>query len=140
MTNEQKIHEFGAPRGVRLHIAIFGKRNAGKSSLINAITNQELAVVSAIAGTTTDPVYKSMEILPLGPVTLIDTAGIDDSGELGALRVEKSLQVLGKTDIVILAVAADSIPDEFDLQIIQLALERKLPILGVITKIGLSTN
>lgn len=140
MTNEQKIHEFGAPRGVRLHIAIFGKRNAGKSSLINAITNQELAVVSAIAGTTTDPVYKSMEILPLGPVTLIDTAGIDDSGELGALRVEKSLQVLGKTDIVILAVAADSIPDEFDLQIIQLALERKLPILGVITKIDLATN
>ena len=80
------------PRGNRLHIALFGRRNAGKSSLINALTNQSLAIVSAVAGTTTDPVYKSMEILPLGPVVVIDTAGLDDVGELGQLRIEKSLE------------------------------------------------
>ena len=87
------------PSANRLHIAIFGKRNMGKSSLINAITNQDLAIVSDFAGTTTDPVYKSMEILPIGPVVLIDTAGIDDEGELGELRIKKSLDVIKKTDI-----------------------------------------
>lgn len=76
------------PRGSRLHIAIFGRRNAGKSSLINALANQEVAIVSSVPGTTTDPVYKTMEILPLGPVVLIDTAGIDDVGELGSLRIK----------------------------------------------------
>ena len=94
------------PRGNRLHIALFGRRNAGKSSLINALTNQSLAIVSAVAGTTTDPVYKSMEILPLGPVVVIDTAGLDDVGELGQLRIEKSLEVLRKTDLVLLVVDA----------------------------------
>ena len=84
------------PRGNRLHIALFGRRNAGKSSLINALTNQSLAIVSAVAGTTTDPVYKSMEILPLGPVVVIDTAGLDDVGELGQLRIEKSLKLIGE--------------------------------------------
>lgn len=92
------------PRGNRLHIALFGRRNAGKSSLINALTNQSLAIVSSVAGTTTDPVYKSMEILPIGPVVVIDTAGLDDVGELGQLRIEKSLEVLRKTDLVLLVI------------------------------------
>lgn len=81
-------------RPERIHIGIFGKRNAGKSSLINALTGQNLAIVSNVSGTTTDPVYKAMELLPLGPVVLIDTPGIDDEGELGKLRVKKSYQVL----------------------------------------------
>ena len=98
------MHE--TPRGNRLHIALFGRRNAGKSSLINALTNQSLAIVSAVAGTTTDPVYKSMEILPIGPVVVIDTAGLDDVGELGRLRVEKSLEVLRKADLVLLVADA----------------------------------
>jgi len=93
-------------RGNRLHIALFGRRNAGKSSLINALTNQSLAIVSPVAGTTTDPVYKSMEILPIGPVVMIDTAGLDDEGELGTLRIEKSLEVLRKTDLVLLVADA----------------------------------
>ena len=88
------------PSAERLHIGIFGKRNAGKSSIINAITGQELAIVSEVKGTTTDPVYKAMELLPLGPVVMIDTPGLDDEGELGAMRVRKSYQVLNKTDIV----------------------------------------
>lgn len=81
------------PSGERIHISFFGRRNAGKSSVLNAVIGQELAVVSDVKGTTTDPVYKSMELLPLGPVTVIDTPGIDDEGELGALRVRKSYQV-----------------------------------------------
>ena len=87
------------PASERIHISFFGKRNAGKSSIINAITGQDLAIVSDVKGTTTDPVYKTMELLPLGPVMIIDTPGIDDEGELGALRVKKSFQVLNKTDI-----------------------------------------
>ncbi len=92
------------PSSERTHIGIFGKRNSGKSSVINAITGQNLAIVSDIKGTTTDPVYKSMELLPLGPVTIIDTPGIDDEGELGGLRVKKSYEVLNKTDIAVLVV------------------------------------
>lgn len=94
------------PTADRLHIGIFGRRNAGKSSLINAITGQNLAIVSAQKGTTTDPVYKSMELLPLGPVVIIDTPGHDDAGELGALRVKKAWQVLNKTDIAVLVIDA----------------------------------
>ncbi|MDO4266678.1 MAG: [FeFe] hydrogenase H-cluster maturation GTPase HydF [Eubacteriales bacterium] len=94
------------PSGERVHISFFGRRNAGKSSLLNAVTGQKLAVVSDVRGTTTDPVQKSMELLPLGPVVMIDTPGIDDEGELGALRVEKSYQVLDKTDIAVLVVDA----------------------------------
>lgn len=94
------------PSGERIHIGIFGKRNAGKSSLINAITSQSLAIVSEYKGTTTDPVYKAMELLPLGPVMIIDTPGIDDEGELGKLRVQKAYQILNKTDISILVVDA----------------------------------
>lgn len=92
------------PSADRLHIGIFGKRNAGKSSIINAITGQSLAIVSEVKGTTTDPVYKAMELLPLGPVMLIDTPGLDDEGELGRLRVQKSYQVLNKTDVALLVI------------------------------------
>ncbi len=92
------------PASERLHIGIFGRRNAGKSSLINAITGQDLAIVSALQGTTTDPVSKSMELLPIGPVVLVDTPGIDDDGELGTLRVQKTYQMLDKTDIALLVV------------------------------------
>ena len=92
------------PSSERIHIGFFGKRNAGKSSLINAITNQELAIVSDVKGTTTDPVYKAMELLPLGPISVIDTAGYDDDGELGKLRIEKTKQVLNKVDIAILVI------------------------------------
>ena len=98
------------PSAERQHIGIFGKRNAGKSSIINAITGQELAIVSEVKGTTTDPVYKAMELLPLGPVVMIDTPGLDDEGELGAMRVRKSYQVLNKTDIaLVVADAADGV-------------------------------
>lgn len=96
------------PSADRVHIGIFGKRNAGKSSIINALTGQELAIVSDVKGTTTDPVNKAMELLPLGPVVMIDTPGIDDVGELGAMRVRKSYQVLNKTDIAVLVVDGDS--------------------------------
>lgn len=92
------------PASERVHISFFGKRNAGKSSVINAVTGQNLAIVSDIKGTTTDPVYKTMELLPLGPVMVIDTPGIDDEGELGALRVKRSYQVLNKTDIAVLII------------------------------------
>ncbi len=128
------------PRSVRLHIAIFGRRNAGKSSLINAITNQDLAVVSPVPGTTTDPVFKSMEIAPIGPVTLIDTAGIDDEGVLGELRVKKSMKVLAKTDLLLLTVASDSVPDEFDSKIVNEARNRCIPVIGIISKQDIGTG
>lgn len=92
------------PMSERVHIGFFGRRNAGKSSVLNAVTGQELAVVSDVKGTTTDPVYKSMELLPLGPVVMIDTPGIDDEGQLGQLRVQKSHQVLNKTDAAVLVI------------------------------------
>ena len=92
------------PSAERIHIAFFGRRNAGKSSVVNAVTGQNLAIVSDVAGTTTDPVSKAMELLPLGPVVIIDTPGIDDEGELGALRVRRSYQVLNKTDVAVLVI------------------------------------
>ena len=92
----------GTPSGERTHIAFFGRRNAGKSSLVNALTGQSLSVVSPEAGTTTDPVYKAMELLPLGPVMIIDTPGFDDEGSLGELRVKKTLEILGRTDLAVL--------------------------------------
>ena len=122
----------------RVHIAFFGKRNAGKSSLVNAFTNQELSVVSSVLGTTTDPVYKSMELLPLGPVMIIDTPGIDDEGELGALRVKKTRQVLNKTDIAILVVDAGlGIGDEEKKMISEFE-NRSLPHITVFNKCDLS--
>ena len=90
------------PQGERTHIALFGRRNAGKSSLINALTGQEVSIVSPVEGTTTDPVAKAMELLPLGPVMLFDTPGIDDAGDLGGLRVRRTLDILNKTDIALL--------------------------------------
>ena len=95
-----------ASRASRIHISFFGKRNAGKSSLVNAITGQEISIVSDVKGTTTDPVHKSMEILPLGPVEIIDTPGIDDEGSLGEMRIKKTKQILVKTDVAILVVDA----------------------------------
>ena len=94
------------PMSERVHIGFFGRRNAGKSSVMNAVTGQDLAVVSDVKGTTTDPVYKSMELLPIGPVVMIDTPGIDDEGELGKLRVKKSYQTLNKTDAAVLVIDA----------------------------------
>lgn len=123
------------PRGNRLHIAIFGRRNAGKSSLINALTNQDIAVVSNVPGTTTDPVYKAMEILPVGPVVIIDTAGIDDTGDLGGLRVQRSLDVLNKADMVLLVVDAGAGITEFEQDIARRCLDKKLPVVVVLNKI-----
>ena len=114
------------PSGERIQIAFFGKRNAGKSSVVNAVTNQQLSVVSEVKGTTTDPVYKAMELLPLGAVMIVDTAGLDDSGELGNLRVEKSLQVLEKTDIAVLVVDSTQGKSELDEQLISEFQKRKL--------------
>ena len=95
-----------APKSLRLHIAFFGRRNVGKSSLLNAITRQQVSIVSPVAGTTTDPVEKPMELLPLGPVLFIDTAGIDDTGELGMLRLQKTRQVLDRTELAVLVAEA----------------------------------
>ena len=92
------------PLSERIHIGIFGKRNAGKSSIINAITGQDFAIVSDVKGTTTDPVMKAMELLPLGPVVFIDTPGLDDEGELGELRVKKAYQMLNKTDVALVVI------------------------------------
>lgn len=108
------------PSGERIHIGFFGRRNAGKSSVVNAVTGQNLAVVSDVKGTTTDPVYKSMELLPLGPVMIIDTPGFDDTGDLGGMRVEKTKQVLNKTDIAVLVVDANEGLKECDKQLIDL--------------------
>ncbi|MEW6066592.1 ATP-binding protein [Desulforamulus profundi] len=123
------------PRGNRLHIAIFGRRNAGKSSLINALTNQDIAVVSNVPGTTTDPVYKAMEILPVGPVVIIDTAGIDDTGDLGELRVQRSLDVLNKADMVLLVIDAGAGVTQFEQDIAERCKEKKLPVVAVLNKI-----
>ena len=122
------------PSGERTHIGIFGRRNAGKSSLINALTSQSLAIVSEQKGTTTDPVYKAMELLPLGPVMLIDTPGIDDEGALGALRIEKAYQVLHKCDIALLVVDAAAGISEEDKKLWQKIEERKLPAILVLNK------
>ena len=113
-----------APYGERLTIAFFGVRNAGKSSLVNAITNQQMALVSDVKGTTTDPVSKAMELLPLGPVTIIDTAGIDDEGQLGELRVEKTIEILNKTDIAILVSDAQNQLNSYDKKLIDIFKEK----------------
>lgn len=122
------------PKSDRIHIGIFGKRNAGKSSIINAITSQNLAVVSKVKGTTTDPVQKAMELLPLGPVMIIDTPGIDDEGELGKMRVEKSYQVLNKTDIALLVVDGNEGLTQCDKDLIEEIKKRKLPYLIILNK------
>ncbi len=123
------------PRSNRVHIAFFGRRNAGKSSLINAITGQEIAVVSAVKGTTTDPVYKAMELLPIGPVVLIDTAGLDDVGELGELRKKKSLEVLHKTDLALIVIDGVTGITDFEREMIAQIKQKSIPVIGIINKI-----
>lgn len=128
------------PLANRIHIAIFGCRNAGKSSLINALTHQDLAVVSSVAGTTTDPIYKAMELLPLGPVVMVDTAGIDDVGELGELRVKKTVEVLNKTDLAILVLEPTSGITKYELDIIKKIQERNISLVTVVNKIDEFVN
>ena len=122
------------PASERIHIGFFGRRNAGKSSVMNAVTGQNLAVVSDVKGTTTDPVYKTMELLPLGPVMVIDTPGIDDEGELGKLRVTKSRQVLNKTDLAILVVDGTEGMKQEDLEMKELFEKKNIPYLIVFNK------
>lgn len=123
------------PRSERVHIALFGMTNAGKSSIINAITDQEIAIVSDVKGTTTDPVYKSIEILPIGPCVIIDTAGLDDIGELGELRKKKTLEVLNKTDIALVVIDLSVGIREYDKFIIQKIKEKNIPVIAVLNKI-----
>lgn len=122
------------PIGNRLHIAIFGRRNAGKSTLINALTGQDIAVVSDVPGTTTDPVYKTMELLPLGPVVIIDTAGIDDVGDLGNLRVEKTYDVLRKTNFAIYVVDSEEGITEIDETFIKEIKSKEINVAVVLNK------
>lgn len=122
------------PNADRVHIGIFGKRNAGKSSVINAVTGQNLAIVSEVLGTTTDPVYKAMEILPLGPVVLIDTPGLDDVGELGELRVQKAFQVLNKTDIALLVLDVNSGFSKEEEKLLELVKAKNIPFVAVLNK------
>ncbi|SFB21471.1 [FeFe] hydrogenase H-cluster maturation GTPase HydF [Clostridium frigidicarnis] len=123
------------PKANRLHIAIFGKRNAGKSSLLNAITNQNLSLVSDVAGTTTDPVFKAMELLPIGPVMLVDTAGLDDEGTLGELRIEKTLDVMNKTDLALLVFTGENNNFSMELDWFKNLKDKNIPVIGVINKI-----
>ena len=122
------------PKANRLHIAIFGRRNAGKSSLINALTRQEIALVSEVPGTTTDPVFKSMEILPIGPCMIIDTAGIDDEGQLGELRIKKTREVLNQTDLALLVIDPALGISEFEKELKQAIRSRKIALIGVLNK------
>lgn len=120
------------PRANRLHIGLFGKRNSGKSSLINALTNQETALVSDVAGTTTDPVYKAMEIHGIGPCVFIDTAGLDDEGELGALRIRQTMRAMERTDVALLVCTGDDIEKELEWN--RLLKEKNIPVLWILNK------
>jgi [FeFe] hydrogenase H-cluster maturation GTPase HydF len=127
------------PKGLRLHIGLFGRRNVGKSSLLNAITRQYVSIVSEVAGTTTDPVEKPMELLPLGPVLFIDTAGIDDTGALGELRIEKTGQVLNRTDLGVIISEAD-IWGDFEEKLLSELRSRKIPVIAVFNKSDLAES
>ncbi|BCG59190.1 [FeFe] hydrogenase H-cluster maturation GTPase HydF [Paenibacillus sp. URB8-2] len=127
------------PRGERLHLAVFGRRNAGKSSVINALGGQETSIVSPVSGTTTDPVYQPMELLPAGPVVLIDTAGLDDVGDLGQLRVHKTMRILNKTDLAMVAVDATQGADEFERELLRTIAAREIPAIVILNKIDLLT-
>lgn len=127
------------PSSERVHIGIFGRRNAGKSSLINALTSQNLAIVSDFKGTTTDPVYKAMELLPLGPVMIIDTPGIDDEGALGQLRIQKAYQVLNKTDIAVLVIDAACGYSAEDKKLLEHIQDKNIPCVIVFNKCDLLT-
>ncbi len=128
------------PSGERVHIGFFGLRNAGKSSLVNAVTGQKISLVSDIKGTTTDPVEKAMELLPLGPVVIIDTPGFDDDGVLGSMRVEKTRQTLSKTDIAVLVVDAEKGIQDTDKELISLFGERDIPYITVFNKCDALTS
>lgn len=128
------------PVSERIHIGFFGKRNAGKSSVINAVTGQDLAVVSDVKGTTTDPVYKSMELLPLGPVVMMDTPGIDDEGTLGSLRVRKSYQVLNKTDAAVLVIDGTAGASEEDRVLLERIRRKGIPFIAAVNKKELSVS
>lgn len=128
------------PSGNRIHISLFGRTNAGKSSIINALTNQNIALVSNIKGTTTDPVYKAMELLPLGPIMLIDTAGLDDFSELGELRKSKTIDVLNKTDVALIVIDGSEPPSEYDIEIMDIINKKKIPSIIVVNKIDLCEN
>ncbi len=121
----------------RVHIGFFGRRNAGKSSLVNAVTGQALSVVSDVRGTTTDPVKKAMELLPIGPVVIIDTPGYDDEGELGLLRVEKTKEILAKTDVAVLVVDASAGMGDTETELLSIIRERKIPCITVYNKCDL---
>lgn len=121
------------PKANRLHIGIFGKRNAGKSSLLNALVNQEVSIVSSTAGTTTDAVEKTMEFLPLGPVVFIDTAGIDDTGELGKQRIEKTQKIYDRTDIAIIVCDYNGW-NEYEINMFEELKKRNIPIVSIINK------
>jgi len=126
------------PRGERVHIALFGRRNAGKSSLINALTGQQISIVSDVAGTTTDPVFKAMELLPIGPVVMIDTPGLDDEGVLGQLRMERARAVLEKTDAAIIAADSQNEIGRFERDMLAQIRERKIPAILVLNKSDLT--
>ncbi|RXI47530.1 [FeFe] hydrogenase H-cluster maturation GTPase HydF [Clostridium tetani] len=123
------------PKGNRIHIAFFGKRNAGKSSIINAISNQQVSIVSNVPGTTTDPVYKAMELFPIGPIMLIDTAGLDDEGYIGNLRIEKTKEIMNKTDIAVIAIDCKNENFEYEMYLKEELSKRKIPIIIVLNKI-----
>ena len=126
------------PSSERVHIGFFGRRNAGKSSVMNAVTGQELAVVSPVKGTTTDPVLKAMELLPLGPVVMMDTPGLDDEGELGSLRIKKSRQILNKTDAAAVVIDGTEGGSREDLELVELLKKKEIPFLLVFNKSDLT--
>ena len=126
------------PRGMRLHIGIFGKRNVGKSNILNALTKQNISIVSDIAGTTTDPVEKAMELLPLGPVLFVDTAGIDDEGKLGEMRIAKTVKMFDRIDIAVI-VSDQSGWNNFEKELYKEFIQRKIPIIAVFNKSDLAT-
>lgn len=127
------------PSADRVHIGFFGRRNAGKSSVVNAVTGQDLAVVSQIKGTTTDPVQKAMELLPLGPVVIIDTPGIDDVGDLGELRVKKTKQILNKTDVAVLVVDVTVGISQTELELLKIFQQKNIPYVLAFNKVDVST-
>ncbi|MDD3594768.1 MAG: [FeFe] hydrogenase H-cluster maturation GTPase HydF [Candidatus Gastranaerophilales bacterium] len=125
------------PKGMRLHIGIFGKRNVGKSNILNALTNQDISIVSEIAGTTTDPVEKAMELLPLGPVLFVDTAGVDDEGKLGELRIKKTMQIFDRIDIALI-VSDRTDWGIFEKELYDEFIARKIPIIAIFNKSDLT--
>ncbi|MDU1442164.1 MAG: [FeFe] hydrogenase H-cluster maturation GTPase HydF [Clostridium cochlearium] len=128
------------PKGNRIHIAFFGKRNAGKSSIINAFANQQVSIVSNIAGTTTDPVYKAMELFPIGPIMLIDTAGLDDEGYIGNLRIEKTKEIMDKTDIAVIVMDCKNKDFQYEMYLKEELGKRKIPMVITLNKIDESDN